>query len=217
MSDAHDDHAPIGRRRWLPHAWLAPALGLFAFVGHAQTPAPNGGRQTPDFTVQVWGQAVTDFNARVSSYLELRNRLATGLPAPRVTDDPAEIRRAERALARKIRAARNGAKQGAIFTPTISVEFRKALSLEVTSNTRDSVMDDNPGSFTHAINGTYPKGRPLSTVPINLLEALPRLPDDIEYRFLGRHLILYDSRANVILDRMPCAIPRKNGRVGCHG
>lgn len=185
-------------------------------VGHAQTPAPNDGRQTPDFTIQVWGQAVTDFNARVSSYLELRNRLARGLPAPVVTDDPAEIRGAERALARKIRAARNGAKQGEIFTPTVSVEFRKALLVELSSNTRETVMDDNPGAFSHPINGTYPKGRPLSTVPINLLEALPRLPDDIEYRFLGRHLILYDARANVILDRIPCAIPRKNGRVGCY-
>src|SRR5688572_8594590 len=121
MSSAHDDHVPIRRRRWLRHAWLAPALGLFAVVSHAQTPAPNDGRQTPDFTIQVWGQAVTEFNARVSSYFELRNRLATGLPAPVVTDDPAEIRRAERALARKIRAARNGAKQGEIFTATISV------------------------------------------------------------------------------------------------
>ena len=199
----------------LRHAWLAPALGLFAVVGHAQTPAPNDGRQVPDFTIQVWGQAVTDFNARVSIYLELRNRLARGLPAPPVSDNPTEIRGAERALARKIRVARNGAKQGEIFTPTISAEFRKALLVELTSNTRETVMDDNPGSFSHAINGTYPKGRPLSTVPINLLEALPRLPDDIEYRFLGRHLILYDSRANVILDRMPCAIPRESGRVGC--
>lgn len=201
----------------LRQAWLAPALmGLFASVGSAQTPAPDDGRQTPDFTMQVWGQVVTDFNARVSSYLELRSRLESGLPAPSVTNDPAEIRGAERALARKIRVARYGAKQGEIFTPTISVEFRKALLLELSSNTRETVMDDNPGAFSHAINGTYPKGKPLSTVPINLLVALPSLPGDIEYRFLGRHLILYDTRANVILDRIPCAIPRKNGRAGCH-
>jgi len=208
----------VGRRwsRRLRHVWLAPVLmGLFASVGDAQTPAPEDGRQTPDFTMQVWGQVVTDFNARISSYVELRSRLESGLPAPAVTNDPAEIRGAERALARKIRAARNGAKQGEIFTPTISVEFKKALLLELTSNTRETVMDDNPGGFSHAINGTYPKERPLSTVPINILVALPRLPDDVEYRFLGRHLILYDTRANVILDRIPCAIPRKNGRVGC--
>ena len=35
--------------------------------------------------------------------------------------------------------------------------------------------------------------KPLSTVPPNILVALPRLPDDIQYRFLGRHLILLDD------------------------
>jgi hypothetical protein len=188
---------------------------LFASVGNAQTTRPNDGRAAPDFTVQVWGQVVADFNTRVSSYLELRSRLEKELPPPAITNDPAQIRRAERALARKIRAAREGARQGEIFTPTISVEFRKALVLELSSNTRETLRDDNPGAFSHAINGAYPKGTPLSTVPINILAALPKLPDDIEYRFLGRHLVLHDTRANMILDRIPCAIPRR-GRVGCH-
>jgi hypothetical protein len=44
-------------------------------------------------------------------------------------------------------------------------------------------------------------------VPVNILARLPRLPDDIEYRFLGRDLILLDARARVILDRIPSAIP----------
>ncbi len=29
---------------------------------------------------------------------------------------------------------------------------------------------------------------------------------DVHYRFLGRELILLDTAANVILDRIPCAI-----------
>ena len=51
-------------------------------------------------------------------------------------------------------------------------------------------------------------------MPINILAALPKLPDDIEYRFLGRHLVLHDTRANMILDRIPCAVPG-HSRVGC--
>jgi hypothetical protein len=35
---------------------------------------------------------------------------------------------------------------------------------------------------------------------------LPRLPADIEYRFVERHLILLDTRANLIVDRLPYAI-----------
>ena len=52
----------------------------------------------------------------------------------------------------------------------------------------------------------YPKKKPLSTVPPNILAALPSLPDGIQYRFLGRHLVLHDTRANVIIDRIPYAV-----------
>jgi hypothetical protein len=68
------------------------------------------------------------------------------------------------------------------------------------------IMDDNPGEFSNEINGIYPDGKPYSTVPGTILAVLPALPDDVEYRFLGRHLILLDVRADVILDRIPYAI-----------
>ena len=156
--------------------------------------------------MDVWGHTVTDFNTRVWSYFELRSELEKGLPPRTVTDDVAEIRRAVRALANRIRVARAEAKQGDIFTPTISAEFRKALLLEMNINTWAAIMDDNPGEFSVQINDSYPEGKPLSTVPPNILALLPTLPDDIQYRFLGRHLILYDTRASLILDRIPYAI-----------
>jgi hypothetical protein len=190
---------------------------FFAAAGYAQPATTNQNPETPVFRVQVWGYIVADFSARVWSYFELRSKLEKGLPALTVTDDPAEIRRAVRALARQIRVARAEAKQGDIFTPTISVEFRKALILEMNANTWAAIMDDNPGEFFTQINGTYPEGKPLSTVPPNILAVLPRLPDDIQYRFLGRHLILLDTRANVILDHIPYAIQcTDHDELTCH-
>jgi hypothetical protein len=177
-----------------------------ASICYAQPATTNQTRDTPDFKVQVWGYIVADFSARVWDYSELRSELEKGLSPLTVTDDPAEIRRAVRALAKRIRVARAGAKQGDMFTPTISVEFRKALILEMDTNTWVAIMDENPGEFSNKINGTYPEEKPLSTVPPNILAVLPRLPDDIQYRFLGHHLILLDTRANVILDRIPFAI-----------
>jgi hypothetical protein len=188
---------------------LAVALViLFASVGYAQTATTKQDRDTPDFRVEVWGYIMADFSTRVWNYFELRNELERGLPALTVSDDPAEIRRAIHDLAKQIRAARAEAKQGDIFTPTISVEFRKVLVVEMNANTWAAIMDDNPGEFSSQINGTYPEEKPLSTVTPNILAVLPRLPDDIQYRFLGRHLILLDTRANLILDRIPCAIER---------
>jgi hypothetical protein len=177
-----------------------------ASIGYAQVSATNRGGDTPDFRVRVSSDIATDFRTRVWSYFKLRIELEKGLPAPTVTDNGAEIRRRERALAKRISLARAQAKQGDLFTPTISTEFRNALLLEMNAYTWASIMDDNPGEFSAHINGIYPEGKPVSSVPPNILAALPRLPDDIEYRFLGRHLILLDTRARVILDLIPYAI-----------
>ena len=192
--------------RRLKQTSLAAAMLLCASAGYAQTPATNVPGDTPTFRVQVWGNIAADFSARIDTYLELRHTLEQGLPPLMVTDNPAEIGRAERALARRIRVARRGARQGELFTPDIRAVFRRVLLLETDARTRTAIMDENPGAFSTRINGTYSKERPLSTVPANILAVLPRLPDDIQYRFLGPDLVLHDTRANVILDRLPCAI-----------
>jgi hypothetical protein len=184
---------------------LAAALLLYASAGYPQTTATTAAGDAPDFKVQVWGYIAADFSARIETYLELRHTLEKGLPPLTVTDDPAEIGRAERALARRIRVARTG-RRGELFTPDVGAGFRKALLLETDADTRSAIMDENPGAFSIRINGTYPKEHPVSTVPANILALLPRLPDDIQYRFLGSDLVLHDTRANVILDRLPCAI-----------
>jgi len=186
---------------------LAIALVVW-FGSEAGAHAPKTSQEpaTAVFRVEVWGYVASDFTRRVWDYVELRRELQKGLPSPTVTDDPAEIRKAVRALAAGVRVARRKAKQGDIFTPAISVEFRKALIPEMTASTWATLMDDNPGEFSNRINGTYPEGKSLSTVPASILAVLPRLPEDIQYRFLGRHLILLDTRANVILDRIAYAI-----------
>ena len=44
-------------------------------------------------------------------------------------------------------------------------------------------------------------------MPPKLLLRLPRLPEEVEYRFLGRHLILRDVGANVIVDFIYNVLP----------
>jgi hypothetical protein len=192
----------------LKHTSFAIALTFLpASVAYPQPPQTQADRDTPVFRVQVWGDIAADFTTRVQSYFDLRSELEKELPALTVTDDPAEIRRTVRALAQKIRVARAEARQGDIFTPAVSAKFRKVLILEMNTRTWAAMMDDNPGEFSARINGSYPEQKTVSTVPPNILAALPRLPADIEYRFLGRHLILLDTRASVIIDRIPYAIP----------
>jgi hypothetical protein len=180
-------------------------IALLTSGANAQSPASQT-RDTADFKIQVWGVASADFDARMLIYAELRANLRQGLPPSRPPDDPREILTAEHALAKRIRAVRSGAHGGEIFTPEISFAFKHALALETRPSTCASILDDNPGAFSYSINDTYPKRRPLSTVPPGILMLLPRLPADVEYRFLGWHLILRDTKANVILDRILHAI-----------
>ena len=179
----------------------------------AQTPqTPPAPQDIPIFRVQIWGDTGTDFSTRVVSYVDLRNELEKGLPPLMVTEDPAEIIQAVRALAARIRVARAGARQGDIFSPTVSAQFKRTLLLEMDANTMAVIMDENPGKIDVRINGTYPVRKTFSTMPPNILAAMPRLPPELEYRFLGRHLVLVDTRASVIIDRIPYAIRRASRR-----
>ena len=177
-----------------------------ASVGYAQAPTTNDRPDNPVFKVQAWGFISADFSERVSNYVELRTSLEKGLPVLTVTDDPGEIWRAQRALAKAIRVARAGARQGDIFTSTISAELRDVLLVETNPATMAIIMDENPGDLSRRINRAYPTGQPFASMPAGMLAVLPRLPDDLQYRFLGRALILIDTRTNLILDRMPCAV-----------
>jgi hypothetical protein len=183
------------------------ALILASVLIAATQPAASApDAQLPDFRIEVWGFAIADFSARMDAYAALRRELEQGLPALKVTNDPAEIVRTENMLAIRIRQARRHARRGDIFTPNIRAAFRELLRSRTTPGTCELIKDDNPGEFGYDVNGTYPKTQPVSTVPASMLAVLPRLPADIQYRFLRRDLILHDLRANVILDRIENAI-----------
>ena len=155
-------------------------------------------------------QVLAEFKMRVDKYMELRNRLKKEAPPLKETRDPAKIQASQEALARKIQEARTGAKEGEIFTPEIRQLFRRLMYPEmkgpVGAQTKESIKEDAPKGVPLKVNAKYPDDAPLPTVPPNLLAALPKLPEDLEYRFINRHLILRDVHANVIVDYIPNAL-----------
>ena len=157
--------------------------------------------------VNADAQVLLDFKERVDKYVELRKKADDSAPPMKKTDDAAELRLAQQGLAERIGAARNPAKQGDIFTPEITARFRKLLRPEAKDpGTKAAIKDDNPGNIPFKVNGPYPSKEALSTMPPNVLASLPPLPKDIEYRFVSKHLILRDVRANLIIDYIPNAI-----------
>ena len=189
---------------------FVPSLVLAtATFAHAQDPAPRQNRPAPQVSLQIWGSTFVDFNTRVAEYADLRREIETGLAPLPVSGDPAQVQSALRARAKRVRTARASAHEGDIFTPAISASFKRALAENADAETCDALMDDNPGEIILPINASYPDWRPLSTVPPNVLAVLPKLPDDLHYRFMGRHLVLIDGRSGVILDRIRFAVSCK--------
>jgi hypothetical protein len=157
---------------------------------------------------------LADFKAKVDAYDDLRKDLQRKAPPLKETNDPAKIVLAEKALAQQIRAARAHAKRGEVFTPATEAMFRRLLRPQVTgskdaADNKAIIKDDapTPAEVPFKVNGEYPKEASLSTVPPDVLKALPPLPENLEFRFVGKHLLLYCTRGNLIVDYMLNAMP----------
>ena len=196
----------------IPSAVIALAMTVAQpGAGTAQTSATATGEFIPSFRAEVWADTVTDFTVRVGAYSDLRSRLERQLPRPTMTADVGQIRRERRSLARAIRGARPDPVEGEFFTAATSAQFQLVLARIMDARMCAVIMDDNPGRFGSKIGGAYPDGKAFATTPGLVLARLPGLPDGIEFRFVGQELILYDARANTIIDRMPDAIRCPNG------
>lgn len=153
---------------------------------------------------------LADFKARLDKYLQIQHRAAKDSPTLKETKDPAKIKEAQQTLAENIRAARADAKPGDIFTSEIRNKFRRLMHPEFKGHeggeTREELKEDAPKAVPLKVNGDYPEGAPLPTVPPNVLASLPPLPEEVEYRIIGNHLILRDVAANIIVDFIPNAI-----------
>jgi hypothetical protein len=122
-----------------------------------------------------------------------------------VTTNADEIESFEHRLAERIRHAR-GKRRGQIFAPAMEGQVKRMLRVQADRATIGAIMDDGPGEFDVDVNDTYSKKRSLGTIPPKLLLILPDLAPDLQYRFVGRHLIIFDPRANIIVDEIPYAL-----------
>ena len=153
--------------------------------------------------------AIQDFEKRVDEYVKLRKQVK--LPRLKPTSSATAIAQHERECARKIRAAHQTAKQGDIFTPQICAEFRRLIKAGVqgsqANHVRQSLKHAEPVRLRLGINALYPASVPLQSSPPTLLQNLPNLPPELDYRVVGHDLVLRDVETNLIVDFMRNAIP----------
>ena len=151
-----------------------------------------------------------EFFDRVRAYIKVHNTADARVPSLKETSDPKDVSTREKALADEIRVERAGAQQGEVFSPAAAKEIGLVIAEDFKSRSpkaQKAILVEVPMKVPPAINTDYPTTLPLATVPPNLLMKMPTLPEELEYRFLGRHLILHDIKANLIVDFIPDVVP----------
>jgi hypothetical protein len=185
-------------------------------------PATSASPVSAPPTVRVVGpltpadaQALATMNERVKEYLALHLKLERSLPKLPKEATPEQIDKNQRALALLVLEARAAAKPGDIFTPEARPVIKRLIASVFGGpdgkQLKSSIMDENPvtpAALKLTVNSRYPDSVPLTTVPPQLLQTMPKLTEDLEYRFIGDWLILLDVHAHVIADFVEDVLPK---------
>jgi hypothetical protein len=146
--------------------------------------------------------------------MALRREATRGVPDLK-SGGAATITRVQNAQAAAIRARRAGAKAGDVLGPGVAPIIARVVKEELTklAGERRKIEKENPEVETPhvpvvlALDAEYPPAASVSTVPPELLLRLPRLPEGVEYRFVGKDLVLRDVDANLIIDYLLNVVP----------
>ena len=199
---------------------VAAALALVSYTPASTTPVAASGGRTSMRTnggqprVNPDAALVAQFTKRVQAYMAVHESVHEQGGVPSVPNEatPEQIDNYQRALGRGIQQLRPKAKPGEIFTKEIRAYFRRQLERVFSGpegrRLKAAIMDENPGPIKLQINGRYPDSVPLATMPSQVLAELPKVPQELEYRFIGERLILLDVPAHLIIDYIEEALPK---------
>ena len=160
--------------------------------------------------VNAQGAATLEFQKRIQAYMKIHNEAEAKVPNLKRTDDPVEISAREKALADTIMTLRPGAQPGEIFAKEYQPYFIQIVQDDFKKRSaadRKALVHELPRGVKVSINTVYPTTLPLITFPATLLRSLPDLPPELEYRIVGRHLLLRDVKANLIVDALYDVVP----------
>lgn len=172
--------------------------------------APQTADEAAAYRDQLPDDVRRDFQRRLDAYLDLRASLQRALAPPTTTADPAAIEAWQKALASALRGARRAARPGDVITPAVATVIRESVAHDFGQRSPDAesaALSEVPDARPR-VNAVYPDDEARPPVPPVLLEHLPRLPEALQFRFYGRHLILLDSDTELIVDFVPDVVPR---------
>jgi hypothetical protein len=156
-------------------------------------------------------QAVIDFEKRAQEYVTLRESLEAKLPKLPKKATPEQIEAHKAALLKAVIAARRGSRRGQIFTPQASRVLREIIRQEFKGRDRvelrKTVFEAETKGVPVRVNAAYPESVEILEMPPTLLLALPQLPKQLRFRFVGSYMLLVDRENSLIVDYMTNALP----------
>jgi hypothetical protein len=185
-----------GRRGQKPPAWQRPK------------------QPTPDETAK----ALAAFKIRVDQYMELQKREREKVAPLPEKATPAQVAAHEKEMRTRLRALRAQARQGELFSRDVEPLFRWFVAGELkgpgAKPDLKTVVEGNPRKESEPaakpvvvkVNGSY-EDAPQTTMPPDLLRKMPVLPEELAYRFVGRHLTVRDNVSGLVVDYILDASP----------
>jgi hypothetical protein len=153
--------------------------------------------------------ALKTFDERLAAYLDLRKTLSRKLEPLKTTADATELATRQKVLASAIQQARHDAKRGDLVSDEIASQIRNAVAADLKTReprARRAALEEVPDVPLH-LNQPLPADAPLTTIPPLLLARLPQLPDNLQYRFIGRHMVLLDGDLHIVVDYVERVLP----------
>lgn len=156
--------------------------------------------------------AIKQFDTAIAKYMAMRRQLRTEVAGPVKNSSSSQVTNASDALAGAITRARQDARVGSIFAPPVAAVIKQRIADAVRTEHLASVLadidDEGKSSVDPKVHLRLPVSAQMATMPASVLKVLPPLPKELEYRILGRYLIIRDVDASLILDYIPAAVPR---------
>jgi hypothetical protein len=193
-------------------AWPAVIAGAL-IVGTLAVSHDTVRAEAPGQAVAVNADAavIADFMQRVEAYVALHRKVDSGMQEPPRDGRPETFIMHEQAFAKAIQQERPHAVPGDIFTKPMRNIVRRLLASVFRGQSgreiKKSILDEDTSHIPLQVNMQYPEGAPLSTMPSQIIQGLPKLPEGLEYRFIGQRLILLDAHARLIVDVVDRVFP----------
>lgn len=182
--------------------WHLAALLVMALIAAAHARAPQVPPPAP--------RSINTFEVAIRDYVRMHRRLEGQIGAIEFGTPVAEINRIIRELATAIRSERRDAAQGQFFTPDLAVVLRARINDALLEHgytaddvrTAAGVHGIDYDRVVLRINDTFPWVM-ASAMFACVLEVLPALPPELQYRIVGDDLVLIDVHASLVVDILP--------------